>query len=234
MSKKDEALKLALEALESYHGYMEPLTTVFGGPRIPAEQSTTGKVERAITAIREALAEQSADEPVKNVLSTWKSGAIGATEAILELFKHYPSKPSITSAPPTAQHVAPKGYALIGIDALKAWGKYDEVVAACCYPVAEMPQRTDGCTLCGHCAATGERIKPAGEPPVLAELNCVCGAVWEWRNRDWEIMESPQPAAQWVGPTDEEVEIASGDYTEAEGFKHGAHWALEKLKEKNK
>ena len=62
MITKDEALKLALEALESYHGYMEPLTTVFGGPRIPAEQSTTGKVERAITAIREALAEQPAQQ----------------------------------------------------------------------------------------------------------------------------------------------------------------------------
>ena len=52
-----EAMKQALEALESYHSYMEPLTTVFGGPRVPAEQSTTGKVERAITALRQAIAE---------------------------------------------------------------------------------------------------------------------------------------------------------------------------------
>lgn len=50
-----EAMKQALEALESYHGYMEPLTTVFGGPRIPAEQSTTGKVERAIKSLRQAI-----------------------------------------------------------------------------------------------------------------------------------------------------------------------------------
>jgi hypothetical protein len=66
MSK--EAMKLALEALETYHGYMEPLTTVFGGPRVPAEQSTTGKVERAITSLRqaleEALAKQEQGEPV--------------------------------------------------------------------------------------------------------------------------------------------------------------------------
>jgi hypothetical protein len=55
MSK--EAMKLALEALETYHGYMEPLTTVFGGPRVPAEQSTTGKVETAITSLRQALEE---------------------------------------------------------------------------------------------------------------------------------------------------------------------------------
>ena len=52
-----EVLKLALEALETYHGYMEPLLTVFGGPRVPAEKSTTYKVEKAITAIKEALAQ---------------------------------------------------------------------------------------------------------------------------------------------------------------------------------
>jgi hypothetical protein len=52
-----EAMKQALEALESYYGYMEPLLTVFGGPRVPAEQSTTSKVEKAITSIRQAIAE---------------------------------------------------------------------------------------------------------------------------------------------------------------------------------
>ena len=58
---KDEALKLALEALETYYGYMEPLLTVFGGPRVPAEQSTTWKVEQAITSIKEALAQPEQD-----------------------------------------------------------------------------------------------------------------------------------------------------------------------------
>ena len=58
-----EAIKQALEALESYHGYMEPLTTVFGGPRVPAEQSTTGKVEKAITSLRQAIAELESQEP---------------------------------------------------------------------------------------------------------------------------------------------------------------------------
>ncbi len=58
-----EAMKQALEALESYHGYMEPLTTVFGGPRVPAEQSTTGKVEKAITSLRQAIAEAEKQEP---------------------------------------------------------------------------------------------------------------------------------------------------------------------------
>jgi hypothetical protein len=56
-------MKLALEALETYHGYMEPLLTVFGGPRVPAEQSTTSKVEKAITAIKQSLAAPT-QEPV--------------------------------------------------------------------------------------------------------------------------------------------------------------------------
>ena len=58
-----EAMKQALEALESYHSYMEPLTTVFGGPRVPAEQSTTGKVEKAITALRTAIEQAEKQEP---------------------------------------------------------------------------------------------------------------------------------------------------------------------------
>ena len=57
-------MRQALEALESYHGYMEPLTTVFGGPRVPAEQSTTGKVEKAITALRTAIEQAEKQEPV--------------------------------------------------------------------------------------------------------------------------------------------------------------------------
>ena len=68
MSK--EAMKLALEALETYHGYMEPLTTVFGGPRVPAEQSTTGKVEKGIKFLRQAIAEaekQEQGEPIGEV-----------------------------------------------------------------------------------------------------------------------------------------------------------------------
>jgi hypothetical protein len=47
------------------------------------------------------------------------------------------------------------------------------------------------------------------EPPVVAELRCVCGAEWEWRNRDWELVSDP-PAAQrqWVGLDDQDIEDA--------------------------
>ena len=47
------------------------------------------------------------------------------------------------------------------------------------------------------------------------------------------VYTTPQPQREWVGLTDEEIEIVSGDYTESEGFKHGARWALDQLKEKN-
>lgn len=42
-----------------------------------------------------------------------------------------------------AQPVAPDGYALISVDALRAWGKLDEVTAACKYPIAA-PQPSQG------------------------------------------------------------------------------------------
>lgn len=71
MTELEKAARQALEALESYHGYMEPLTTVFGGPRVPAEQSTTGKVEKAITALRRAL-EQQRPERLEELLDTFK------------------------------------------------------------------------------------------------------------------------------------------------------------------
>lgn len=29
------------------------------------------------------------------------------------------------------------------------------------------------------------------DPPVFAELLCVCGAEWQWRNRDWELLRTP-------------------------------------------
>ena len=40
--------------------------------------------------------------------------------------------------------------------------------------------------------------------PIFSELHCICGAEWEWRNRDWELVATP-PQRTWVGLTDEEV-----------------------------
>lgn len=73
-----EAMKQALEALETYHGYIEPLTTVFGGPRVPAEQSTTGKVERAITSLRQAIEQAEKQEPVAQAFESTCSETLRA------------------------------------------------------------------------------------------------------------------------------------------------------------
>lgn len=135
------AMKLALEALE----YID----LCDNDRDFLHPHECFQLDEAITAIKQALndathlaapyvASQLVQEPVSVILSQWKSGAIGATEAILELFKHYPSNPSISATQQTAQQAVPEGYALIGIDALKAWGKYDLVKSMCMFP-ADQP-----------------------------------------------------------------------------------------------
>jgi hypothetical protein len=100
MSK--EAMTLALEALETYHGYMEPLTTVFGGPRVPAEQSTTGKVERGIKflrqAITEALAKQEQGEPVAEVI-LWRGEKIIQWEQSLPVGTKFYTTPQPAQKP---------------------------------------------------------------------------------------------------------------------------------------
>jgi hypothetical protein len=77
------------------------------------------------------------------------------------------------------------------------------------------------------------------EPPVFAELLCVCGAEWEWRNRDWELVSTPaaQPAA-WVGLTADEMleALIAVDPTTKRlpiGFTRFAQAIEAKLKEKN-
>jgi len=75
-----EAMKQALEALETYHGYMEPLTTVFGGPRVPAEQSATGKVERSITTLRAAIEQAEKQEPTEDMVLALRGASELGTE----------------------------------------------------------------------------------------------------------------------------------------------------------
>jgi hypothetical protein len=63
MNTLREAAQQALEALLTYEQYIQPLTNVFGGPRVPEEGSASAKVDAAITALRAALAEP-VQEPV--------------------------------------------------------------------------------------------------------------------------------------------------------------------------
>lgn len=45
------------------------------------------------------------------------------------------------------------------------------------------------------------------EPPTVAELVCVCGAEWEWRNRDWELVTTPPAQPQHEPVSDRENAI---------------------------
>ncbi len=75
------------------------------------------------------------------------------------------------------------------------------------------------------------------EPPTVAELLCVCGAEWEWRNRDWELVATPpantNAGKPWVGLTDEQImEMYNEPRSDAEMIAFAR--AIEaKLKEKN-
>jgi hypothetical protein len=65
--------------------------------------------------------------------------------------------------------------------------------------------------------------------PIFSELHCICGAEWEWRNRDWELV-TTQPQRTWVGLTD--VELA--EYADMEIGSYDRCLEVEaKLKEKN-
>ena len=52
-----------------------------------------------------------------------------------------------------------------------------------------------GCVMCGKefipkphpSNQVAEPRNMVEQPPITAELNCVCGAVWEWKNRSWEL-----------------------------------------------
>ena len=56
----------------------------------------------------------------------------------------------------------------------------------------------------------------------------------DWQKEQLKVATGvSQPAKQWVGLTEKEIEMASHDYTEQEGFLHGCRWAQDQLKEKN-
>ena len=64
MTTKDEALKQALEALEFSKSYLDDLADVHGTSKKAKPGSTAWNVDRAIAALREALAQKDEQEPV--------------------------------------------------------------------------------------------------------------------------------------------------------------------------
>ena len=64
MTTKDEALKMALDALEYSKSYLDDLADVHGTSKKAKPGSTSWNVNRAIIACREALAQKDEQEPV--------------------------------------------------------------------------------------------------------------------------------------------------------------------------
>ena len=204
MSKKDEALKLALEALEN------------------AEYGDYDKKElnEAITAIREALAEQPApatelreQEPVAwmydwicdgKLLEGW----IAHKESEIPRSLASNIRPLYTSPPAQQEPVA-------WMDGYRNIYSLEEKAAGC-------PEATIALVpMANHKKTSGSPIK---------ELNCICGAVWEGD----ELVHLPRPPAQrtWVGLTDGEKRqmFEREDY---QGWLDYINAIEAKLKEKN-
>jgi len=159
---KDEALRLALEALEFDSFY------------------ATGKQE-AITAIKAAL--EAKDEPADNELRRLHD-LLGKANALARI---------------RAAEIESLKASLYGHYELEK--QYDEL--------KQRLTKTEG--------QLGEAVWNYGElkreqlanqqntsgSPIFLELHCICGAEWEWRNRDWELVATPP---QRKPLTDEEIQ----------------------------
>ena len=77
MTTKDEALRLALDALEYSKSYLDELADVHGTSKKAKPGSTSWNVNRAIIACREALAQKDEQEPV-----AWKSRLVEIHDAL--------------------------------------------------------------------------------------------------------------------------------------------------------
>ena len=83
----------------------------------------------------------------------------------------------IDHIPDATKMFAPEGYALISIEALKAWGKYDEVRSACRFP-AEPMNRPQNCGT-GYCSCIECPYEPVKQEPVAESASyCVGNIHW--------------------------------------------------------
>lgn len=112
--------------------------------------------DNGIYVVREILRHAKADQPqadepttpytamggddyvhIKRSLVEWAQQNVDCVEQEEERQRVSEELGKVLTAPAVTQEpVVPEGYALIGIELLRHWGKYDEVRAACCYPRA--------------------------------------------------------------------------------------------------
>ena len=227
-----EAMKQALEALESYHGYMEPLTTVFGGPRVPAEQSTTGKVEKAITALRTAIEQAMKQEPVATVRTWHKNGDQHAELACWELglFKLPDGEHTLYTTPPAApvQDDMPKiGCVNHDCDKCKAAAPVQELEKAAAMALDAIAASGDFLFNWHDCEPNNER-EMDGYSEVLALNEKAFNALRK-------CLLTPAAQRQWVGLSEEEIDKLKHLIDWTATWSHGrfAYEIEQLLKEKN-
>ena len=255
MSK--EAMKLALEALErtlemleqadcstgycccgslmDRHGIGDGHGPVDGGDYYQSKVIQAAR--QAITALREALAEQPAQQD-----ST-------CSNALREQGKAYPrtcKKCGLGPCVELAQQALDKkaeNARELGLDYEPVWGggptnkDYEDAMRAKgllkMTAALEQPAQTATytCSVCGV-PMHMEKPAPAQQKPV-AFLDWYDNAHWgneDFKDGCWRAWDAALAQRTWVGLTDEEQEIAS--WTDG-SFGAGARWADAKLKEKN-
>lgn len=97
MTTKDEALKMALNALEFSKSYLDDLADVHGTSKKAKPGSTAWNVDRAIAACREALAQKDEQEPVAVYVGESWSGSV------VRLYDDLPLETPLYTAPPKRQ-----------------------------------------------------------------------------------------------------------------------------------
>jgi hypothetical protein len=185
---KDEALRLALDALE-------------GADEIDCD------MRDAITAIKSAL--EAKDEPVNDELRRLHD-LLGKANALARI---------------RAAEIESMKASLYGLYELEK--QRDELEQRLTKTEAQL-----GEAVWNYGELKREQLanqQNTSGSPIFSELHCICGAEWEWRNRDWELVTTP-PQRTWVGLTDEEISASSKGHMTRNGF---ARVIEAKLKAKN-
>lgn len=239
-----EVMQMALDALETVTAKMldcrDELAEYGGRPKSTGhkqrlwDSSHDVYVDSAIpaaTTLRAALA-QGEQKPVAwGIANTRPTERQPLMMVMLDEPEPSPLAVPLYTTPPQQPIAPPEGYALISVDALKAWGKYDEVKAACCYPNAAPAQ-----------------VEPE---PVVCEMTAERAAYFMRRFRHEEKLLGPNeqaaldfviatlaapPQRPWQWLTDEDIEAAFMANTCCDDlvvFEHIARAIEAKLKEKN-
>ena len=115
MTTKDEALQMALDALEYSKSYLDELADVHGTSKKAKPGSTYWHVDRAITACRAALAQKDVQEPVAEITADDMGRPFNAIRIGAHFYKEIPPVGTkLYTAPPKRQPLTDEQrYALI-------------------------------------------------------------------------------------------------------------------------